>query len=245
MSLHSEVVASPPGDISPAAGIISPGRPAYAQRSDLVHGGISHHADSALDLYGANTLDAIWRLLVEPCISRTEWMHAAQTAATILPQLITATNGDMDRIIAAVLAEATFGPNRWQLRPLRRLYYRMKAVLPHDLRIVLRRRFRRRQEKGFPLGWPIEDRYARFLFRCMAHVARQRGLDSIAHIGFWPHGSNSALVLTHDVEDRGGLAFVRTLADLEEALGFRSVFNFVPERYAVEPSLLASSGAGA
>jgi len=92
----------------------------------------------------------------------------------------------------------------------------------------------------FTLGWPIEDRYVRFQFHCAAQVLGQRGLTSAPYVNFWPQGHRFALVLTHDIEGERGLAFVEKVADLEERLGFRSVFNFVPERYPVDPSLLSA-----
>jgi hypothetical protein len=45
-------------------------------------------------------------------------------------------------------------------------------------------------------------------------------------------------VLTHDIEQAGGQAFARQVADLEEELGFRSSFNFVPERYPLDSRLM-------
>jgi peptidoglycan/xylan/chitin deacetylase (PgdA/CDA1 family) len=54
----------------------------------------------------------------------------------------------------------------------------------------------------------------------------------------WPQGSRYALVLTHDVESSVGQGFVRAVADLEESLGFRSSFNFVPEDYRIDMNLM-------
>ncbi len=51
----------------------------------------------------------------------------------------------------------------------------------------------------------------------------------------WPEGKRFAVVLTHDVETAKGQDRVLRLAGLEKELGFRSSFNFVPERYAVSP----------
>ncbi len=53
----------------------------------------------------------------------------------------------------------------------------------------------------------------------------------------WPGGKRFALVLTHDVDTARGAQRCRALASLEENLGFRSSFNFVPERYEVLPEL--------
>jgi hypothetical protein len=45
----------------------------------------------------------------------------------------------------------------------------------------------------------------------------------------WPDGKKFALVLTHDVEGRSGVAKCRQLMELERQLGFRSCFSFVPQ----------------
>jgi hypothetical protein len=53
----------------------------------------------------------------------------------------------------------------------------------------------------------------------------------------WPDGKKFALVLTHDVDTARGQERCYHLMELEEQLGFRSVFNFVPERYSVSMKL--------
>ena len=53
----------------------------------------------------------------------------------------------------------------------------------------------------------------------------------------WPHNRQFALVLTHDVDTAKGHANCLKLMQLEEKLGFRSSFNFVPELYNVSPEL--------
>lgn len=53
----------------------------------------------------------------------------------------------------------------------------------------------------------------------------------------WPGGKKFALVLTHDVETEKGHDHCMDLMLLEEARGFHSSFNFVPERYVVSPDL--------
>jgi len=55
----------------------------------------------------------------------------------------------------------------------------------------------------------------------------------------WPDGKKFAFVLLHDVDTFKGHEKVRDLAALEERLGFRSSFNFVPEGYPVSPELRA------
>jgi peptidoglycan/xylan/chitin deacetylase (PgdA/CDA1 family) len=61
----------------------------------------------------------------------------------------------------------------------------------------------------------------------------------------WPEKKRFALVLTHDVEDLVGVSRVPKLVEMEERLGFRSSYNFVPEKYKFSPDLrkaLESSG---
>jgi glycosyltransferase involved in cell wall biosynthesis len=45
----------------------------------------------------------------------------------------------------------------------------------------------------------------------------------------WPDGKAFAVVLTHDVEGQAGLDNCRRLMELEQEMGFRSSFNFIPE----------------
>jgi hypothetical protein len=61
----------------------------------------------------------------------------------------------------------------------------------------------------------------------------------------WPEQKKFALVLTHDVDTAKGVENCKELMMLESLLGFRSSFNFVPERYTFPPELrlkLTSNG---
>lgn len=53
----------------------------------------------------------------------------------------------------------------------------------------------------------------------------------------WPEQKHFALVLQHDVEFQKGRDKCHNIMELEERLGFRSSFNFVPKRYEVSQSL--------
>jgi hypothetical protein len=196
--------------------------------------------EALTNLYAANTTDTFWQILVEPRISKAEWAAAVQAASSILPRDDLLISGNSDYIIPAILSEELFGPNHWQLSWSNRIYYTLKPLLPRRFRILFRKLYRRQQEVHFALGWPIEDRYVRFHFNCVANVLRRRKLDSVPYMSLWPHGHRFAFVLTHDVENEQGLACVRDIVDLEERMGFRSTFNFVPERYTVDHELLSS-----
>lgn len=53
----------------------------------------------------------------------------------------------------------------------------------------------------------------------------------------WPEQKKFALVLTHDVESSNGRDKCEQLVRLEESLGFRSAFYFVPKKYGVSSEL--------
>src|SRR5262245_8890497 len=54
----------------------------------------------------------------------------------------------------------------------------------------------------------------------------------------WPQGKKFSVVLTHDVESQKGVDRALELAALEQSLGFRSSFNFIPEGSYTTPASL-------
>ncbi|NIR48086.1 hypothetical protein GWO43_06550 [candidate division KSB1 bacterium] len=102
-----------------------------------------------------------------------------------------------------------------------RFYYLLKPIIPRRLQICLRRIHAKRKRYLYSDIWPILTRAGR----------------TPANWPGWPDQKKFALVLTHDVETALGHSKCEALANLEETLGFRSSFNFVPERYQVSPLL--------
>ncbi len=100
-------------------------------------------------------------------------------------------------------------------------FYTMKPIIPRRLQIFIRRAMALRKQSLITDIWPIDEKAAK-------PPTNWQG---------WPGGSKFALVLTHDVDTKRGHDRCRLLADMEERLGFRSCFNFVPERYEVSPNL--------
>jgi len=100
-------------------------------------------------------------------------------------------------------------------------YYLVKPLIPRTVQIALRRRLVQRRRAACASVWPIDE-----------------GAGTVPH-GWtgWPGGKRFALVLTHDIESAQGIGRCSSLARIEERLGFRSSFNFVPERYATPPEL--------
>jgi hypothetical protein len=112
-------------------------------------------------------------------------------------------------------------------------YYVLRPVLPRRAQLALRRVLARRQGSPTFPAWPIEhslhDLYG-WLFAVSTCLAGR----PVPWLDPWPGGKSWALVLTHDVETHVGYADMRLLRDAECAHGYRSSWNFVPERYEVD-----------
>ncbi|MDP9491768.1 MAG: hypothetical protein M3P42_06150 [Actinomycetota bacterium] len=119
----------------------------------------------------------------------------------------------------------------------RRVYYRVRPLLPRRVQIRMRRAFTRIQAKTKFPRWPVEpslhDLYD-WLFELTAGIAGR----PVPRIAPWPSGHSWALVLTHDVETEIGYRSIAPLREIEEAAGCRSSWNFVPRRYEVEDAVV-------
>ena len=101
------------------------------------------------------------------------------------------------------------------------LFYFLKPIIPRKLQLFLRRLQGKKLLKKYKNVWPILP----------GSEKKPEGW-----IG-WPDGKEFAIVLTHDVEWRKGHDRCRELLELEKKLGFKSLFNFVAERYKVDKEL--------
>jgi glycosyltransferase involved in cell wall biosynthesis len=122
---------------------------------------------------------------------------------------------------------------------LLRAYYAARPAMPRSMQIGLRRAATRVMRRpGFP-RWPLEtglhDLY-HWLFALVTSLAG-RPVPSLAP---WPDGRSWAFVLTHDVETDVGVSNIEALRGAERELGYRSSWNFVPERYSVRDDLIQS-----
>jgi hypothetical protein len=101
------------------------------------------------------------------------------------------------------------------------IYYNLKPLIPRNIQIKVRRFLIKRKRARYADVWPIDERAARLPKDWTG----------------WPEGKKFALVLTHDIETEKGQFNCRQLLELEEKLGFRSSFGFVPKRYPVSTDL--------
>jgi len=189
-------------------------------------------------LYAGNHPARFWQPLLAPEPDEALWDAAIRRAAAVLPYLARTAGDGVERLLEATLGEGQFGDRHWRLSPARRAYYVLKPLLPRALVVRARNHDRARAQRAFPLGWPIEDRYRRFLWDVIGELMVLDGRTELPFISFWPFGARYALVLTHDVETAAGQRFVPSVAEVEERLGFRSSFNFVAERYPLDHGLM-------
>ncbi len=101
------------------------------------------------------------------------------------------------------------------------VFYFLKPIIPRYFQIRLRRIVIIRKCKRYADMWPI---------------LKKSGELPQEWCG-WPNAKQFALVLTHDVDTPKGHEQCLHLMNLEKQLGFRSSFNFVPERYSVSAEL--------
>lgn len=189
----------------------------------------------AVDLWKENHPRKFWQC--QPDVSDEVWQTAIARA---LPGLdLYSDSLDAETALNLTLGEGRFGPDHWQLSFAKRAYYLLKPVLPRAFTRILRRAYQGFGQPETALGWPIEARYVSFVWNVLAEVLKQIPGEQLFIRPLWPNGQRFAFVLTHDVETKSGMAFVRQVADLEESLGFWSSFNFVPGDYEVDPVLVS------
>jgi hypothetical protein len=104
---------------------------------------------------------------------------------------------------------------------IRDLYYLLKPFIPRNVQINLRRKLIKKQRQKYEDIWPIDN-------SAKKKPAKWKG---------WPKNKKFAFVLTHDVDTKIGHNKCEQLISLEKSMDVHSSFNFVPERYTVEPDL--------
>lgn len=187
-----------------------------------------------LNLWSHNHPRHFWRCQPDP--QDQDWQEAIRRALPVLE--LDPCPDTIEDALTLTLGEGQFGPRHWQMEPLRRLYYLLKPVVPRATAYALRRKQQQRARALSPLDWPVEARYVHFQWEVMRQLLILTHQTSLNFINFWPHGRRLGLVLTHDVETEEGQKHAGDIADLEQQLGFRSSFNFVPERYPLDRRLI-------
>jgi len=101
------------------------------------------------------------------------------------------------------------------------IFYTLKPCIPRPIQLAIRRAIVSRKLLQYGAVWPIDP-------KASTPPAVWKG---------WPDKKKFALVLIHDVDTAKGQAKCIRLMENEKQLGFRSSFNFVPERYTVNKEI--------
>ena len=102
-------------------------------------------------------------------------------------------------------------------------FYTIKPAMPRPVQIAMRRWIATYKKRRYRDMWPIDPSTSK----------PPEGWTG------WPEGKRFALSLSHDVESAKGYGRVLDLARIEQGLGFRSTFNFVPEAYGtISPEIM-------
>jgi peptidoglycan/xylan/chitin deacetylase (PgdA/CDA1 family) len=117
-------------------------------------------------------------------------------------------------------------------------YYRFKSLIPKLLRHRLNyAAIKIRGKRDFP-RWPCESALIEHRRHWLKTCLQTMNTSDAWHIGFWPDGMKSCIVLTHDVEGPVGMGKMERMADLEERYNFRSAWNLPLAQFPIDWSLV-------
>lgn len=125
------------------------------------------------------------------------------------------------------------------LLAMSRMYYFLRPALPVFVRRHLQKLYLRSWRRlSFP-SWPVDCSVDNLMEKLMLLSLRASGEDRIPFIWFWPDGSPSCAIMTHDVETRSGFEYCPTLMDIDDSFGIKASFQIIPEeRYQTQPEFL-------
>lgn len=135
---------------------------------------------------------------------------------------------------------ATRSPGARLRKLAREGYYRLRPLIPRRVQIKFRQAITPLQARETFPSWPLDlslDNFQRLILGLLLDAG---GIEELPFIWFWPDRYRAAVVLTHDVETQVGHDSLWRIVELERAYGFRSSWNFVPERYRVDSGVLAA-----
>jgi peptidoglycan/xylan/chitin deacetylase (PgdA/CDA1 family) len=132
-----------------------------------------------------------------------------------------------------LLSERYSGNKQYSFAPeiLQTIYYLVKPYLPRSIQLGIQRCLMRKNRGiRFPRE-PFEPLLSDILDFHLKKLAKERGIENVPRIAFWPEGYESAFCFTHDVETQYGYEKLPKLVALEKQYGLRTTIFVVPERY--------------
>jgi len=121
----------------------------------------------------------------------------------------------------------------------RSCYYAVRPLLPVPIRRHIQRFYLRGwSEIPFPNS-PVDRTVENLMDTLLLISLKANGVQEVPFIWFWPQGSPSCTIVTHDVEALPGRDFCAKLMDIDDSAGIKSSFQIVPEeRYPAPESFL-------
>ncbi len=114
----------------------------------------------------------------------------------------------------------------WMLKT----YYFVRELLPVSVRRHMQRiYFSDWKNRVFP-AWPVDFTVDTIHDEMLQLAMRAAHTERVPFIWYWPDGVPSCLIMTHDVETSAGRAFTAQLMDIDDAHGFKSSFQVIPEK---------------
>jgi hypothetical protein len=125
-------------------------------------------------------------------------------------------------------------------RLLYNAYYLLRPLMPVPVRTPIQKLyFRGWREISFP-SWPVDSTVENIHEQLLRLALQSRQGKPVPFIWFWPEGTPSCTILTHDVETQAGLDFCSRLMDLDDSFAIKSSFQLVPERcYRIPDSVVS------
>jgi len=120
-------------------------------------------------------------------------------------------------------------------------YYLVRPLLSVSVRKHIQRwHFRDWDRLPFP-HWPVDRTVDQMFEQAMLLSLRAQSVSQIPFVWFWPEGTTSCAIMTHDVETAVGVRLCPYLMDVEDSFGIKASFQIVPEhRYEVTADFLNS-----
>lgn len=112
-----------------------------------------------------------------------------------------------------------------------KVYYLLRPFIPIPLRQILQRS--RNRSLGIDNDWYIQRE-----FLADFQTAIRATSESVEAIHPWPNGKQFAINLTHDIETADGQKLVSNIATMEEKVGLRSAWYFIPYKYKLDHGLI-------
>lgn len=121
----------------------------------------------------------------------------------------------------------------------RNIYYFLRPMLGVSVRSQLQKLYFRNWNKlPFP-NWPVDVTIENICEHLLLLSMKSRQVERVPFIWFWPEGSPSCTMITHDVETLAGRDFCDKMMALNDSFEIKTAFQIIPEdRYAVSQTFL-------